>query len=135
EGLAIDGESRMAALPEALHQLAHGRLILDRHDVDTRHHDIVDAEVRELDDVEHHRLRFLAEALAGILRRVNLDGALEAFAQAFVAAAAQPFQKLPPETVFRGAAIGGAAIRFTVAHRDRKYPVLSGSQSRGSPSG
>ena len=80
-------------------KFAHAGRLVDGDDIDARHHDVVDAEIGELDDVEHHRLGFRAYRLAGVLRAMGLERALEAFAQPHFTLAAEARAQAPPQTV------------------------------------
>ncbi len=94
EGLAIDRHARMARIPIEAQNLFHGRRFLDADHIRPRHHDVIDTQFTELQDVDEHVPLFGGQAAMDIL--MLLDDLLEAFAERAVAIAVQPQQGAQP---------------------------------------
>ena len=64
EGLAVDWQARVARLGESLHERIKRCAFINGHDVDPRHHHIVDPHAGEFEQIDHHRTSFGLGALA-----------------------------------------------------------------------
>ena len=97
----------------------------DGHDVDARHHHVVNTQTGKLDDVQHHRLGFLADCLAGVLRLVAFDGAFEAFPQPHVPVSTEASPDALPQALAALFRRRRATLLVSLAHKDRICPALS----------
>ena len=67
ERLVIDRETRMLGLAEHCHQLCDGNRLFHGDDVGPRHHDVLDRELAEAEDVEKHGALLCAEGVVARL--------------------------------------------------------------------